>query len=91
MDLESVRAQLEILSYVQSQRAMLKDMEESAKAAVQEALGENEIGALDGKIVVTWKHVKSMRLNQKAFREKLPDVHALYSEYTESRRFMVES
>lgn len=90
MDLESVRGQLEILIYVKRQREMLKEMEESAKAVIQEAMGGNEVGILDGKIVATWKHVKSMRLNQKAFKEKLPDVHALYSEYSESRRFEIQ-
>jgi AraC family transcriptional activator of tynA and feaB len=39
--------------------------------------------------LITYKHIKSLRLNHKALKEKLPEVHAEYIDVTESRTFEV--
>lgn len=89
VDLAIVRAQVEILQYVKTQQARLKEIEAGARAMIEEALGGNEIGKLDNRTVVTWKHIKSYKLNQSYLKHKFPAIHAECCEISESRRFEV--
>lgn len=88
-NLETVRAHVEILRYIKTRQAELKEMEEASRAVIEEMLGGDEVGELDGEVAVTWKHVKSRRLNQRLLKEKLPEVVELYTNVSESRRFEV--
>ena len=89
MNLNPVREHIEILKFVKQKQVELKEMEAASRGAIEEVLRGDETGELDGQVVVTWKHVKSRRLNQRLLKEKLPEVYALYSDYSESRRFEV--
>lgn len=89
-DLESVRASVEILQYVKARRAELKELEERHRPIVEEVLGNDEIGRLNGKTVVTYKHIKSRRLNQQTLKTDYPDVAEHCTETVESRRFEVK-
>ena len=84
-DLNAVRHELNLLDWVAEQRKILADVEEKAKAVVQEALGDNEIGTLDGHQVVTWKRSKRNSLSQRLLKQPHPDVYAECVETTEVR------
>lgn len=59
-----------------------------AKEKIQEALGDNEIGLIDGLPVVRWTKVTSTRLDMKKAKEVLdPKVLAFLSSESSSRRF----
>ena len=89
VDLDSVKAHIDILRYCKKKEAELKQMIEMSRAAIEEALGGNEIGTIDGHTAVRWKHIKTNRLNQKALKEEHPNIVAQYTEATEIRRFEV--
>jgi predicted phage-related endonuclease len=89
-DLEKVKAHIEVLRYVKSQKAMLKELEEISRAAVEEALGDDEIGTLDGETAVTWKHYKENRLDQSALKEDHPDIVEEYKQMKSKRTFVVQ-
>jgi len=61
---------------------------ETLKDAIKAEMGDREeIRA--GEYRVTWKTVTSARLDAAALRKALPDVAALYTRETTSRRFCV--
>lgn len=91
MNIDPVRAHVEILKFVKVKKAELKEMEEASRAAVEEALGGNEVGEVCGETVVTWKRVMSKRLNQQALKSDHPELVEQYSQLGESRRFEVVS
>lgn len=93
-DLTPVRAQIELLTYCRNERAKLAaridELEASAKATIQEALGEQETGVLDGIPVVTWKTTKRTSLDQKLLKSLHPEVYEECKSTTEVRRFEVK-
>lgn len=89
VDLSAVRAQVEILQYVKAQQAKLKELETEARGIIEEALGGHENGKLDGHTVVTWKHGKANRLDQKALKHDHPELIAEYTRPSATRTFTV--
>jgi hypothetical protein len=90
MKLDNVREHVQRLRYVKRAMADLKRLEEESRAAIEEEMGESEAGELDGELVITWKHSKVRRFNEKAFKETHPEEHAAYVEAREQRRFEVK-
>jgi len=91
VNLDHLRAQVEILKWAKSRKKEIADVEASARAAIEEALGDNEAGTVDGELAVTWKAQKRRALNQKALKEEHPELVESYYETTETRRFEVYS
>lgn len=93
-DLTPLRAQIEILQYCRAQRAELAaridELEASAKAAIQEALGDNDTGTIDGHTVITWKTTKRTALDQQLLKKLHPDAYEECRTTTEIRRFEVK-
>lgn len=89
VNLDQLRAQLEILRFIKDKRAELKQLEETARDAVEAALGDNDEGTLDGHVAVTWKTHKRKALNQKLLREAYPEIYESCKDTTEVRRFEV--
>ena len=87
ISLDHIKAHVDILKFVAAKEAELKEMKERSRAAVEEALGENEIGTVDGEPVVRWGHQKVNRLNQKALKAERPEIVAEYTEANTQRRF----
>jgi predicted phage-related endonuclease len=90
----SVELPLDILGWIElykKTQADIKVLEENVAAAkekIQEALGENEIGLIDGSPVVRWTKVTSTRLDMKKAKEVLdPKILAFLSSESISRRF----
>lgn len=88
-DIDHLLAQVEILRWAKQRRAEIKEIEDAAKAVVQEALGDTDEGAIGGQTVVTWKSHKRTALDSTALKREHPDTYALYSKTTEVRRFEV--
>ena len=87
VSLDHIKAHIDILTFVATKEAELKEMKDRSRAAVEEALGTEEIGTVDGEPVVRWKHQKVNRLNQKALKAERPEIVAEYTEASEQRRF----
>jgi len=88
-DLDSVRAQVAVLVHCKTKRAELKELEDRARAAVEDAMGEDENGSLDGEPVIRWSHSKRRQLDQKALRDKEPEIAEEYTTTVNVRRFEV--
>lgn len=89
ISLDHIKAHVDILKYAKRKQAELNEMVERSRAAVEEALGENEIGTIDGDPAIRWGHQKVNRLNQKALKNDHPEIVAEYTEATAPRRFEV--
>ena len=79
---------LELFRKWSAEAKSLEEKVASAKEKIQEALGENELGTIDGSVVVRWTRVTSTRLDMKKAREVLdPKILAFLSSESTSRRF----
>lgn len=79
---------LELYKKTQAEIKALEEKAGTAKEKIQEALGENEVGTLDGSPVVRWTKVTSTRLDMKKAREVLdPKILDFLSSESTSRRF----
>ena len=79
---------LELYKKVQVEIKALEEKAATAKEKIQEALGQNEIGTLDGSPVVRWTKVTSTRLDLRKAKEVLaPSILGFLSTETTSRRF----
>jgi predicted phage-related endonuclease len=66
----------------------LEEKLEQAKAKIQESMGENEIGLIDGRVAVRWTKVTTTRLDIGKAKEILdPTIYAFLSRESTSRRF----
>lgn len=89
VDLERVRWAVETLRWVRDRKAELKEAEDKARDAVEQALGDNAEGILDGHTAVTWKFHKRTALDQQALKRSFPDIYEVCRKTTEVRRFEV--
>jgi predicted phage-related endonuclease len=89
-DLSKVRAHVEILQYVKARMAELKEMQALSRAEVEEALGDNEVGELDGKLVITFKSYEVTRLDQGMLKADYPEIDAACRKTKDERRFEVK-
>jgi predicted phage-related endonuclease len=79
---------IELYKKTQADIKVLEEKVAAAKEKIQEALGENEIGLVDGFPVVRWTKVTSTRLDMKKAKEVLdPKILAFLSSESTSRRF----
>lgn len=68
----------------------IKDLEETKQVArkhIEQLLGENEIGVIDGKPVVRWTVVPSTRLDTSKLKAERPEVYEAFTRTSISRRF----
>jgi predicted phage-related endonuclease len=89
VDLEKLRWAVETLRTVKDRKAELKAAEELARDAIEQALGDNDEGELDGHPAVTWKYIKRNALDQKFLRETYPELYESCKRVTEVRRFEI--
>lgn len=80
-----------ILKQVEAKREELNGVEQQAKAAIQDALGEEVDGLIDGVPVVRWSHVAgSRKFNRKDFAKAYPQLDEQYTVVgSPGRRFEV--
>jgi len=89
VNLEKVRWAVETLRMLKDRKAELQAAEVAARDALEQALGDNGEGELDGHTVVTWKFYKRNALDQKFLRDTYPDLYESCKRVTEVRRFEV--
>lgn len=90
VDLEELRWAVETLRAVKDRKAELKEAEDKARDAIEQALGDADAGMLDEHVVVTWKHHKRKALDQRVLKAGFPEVYAECQRVTEVRRFVVD-
>jgi predicted phage-related endonuclease len=79
---------IQLLKMSQADIKALEEKVATAREKIQEALGDNEVGLIDGSPVVRWTKVTSTRLDMKKAKEVLdPKVLAFLSSESTSRRF----
>ena len=89
MNIDHLQESIETLMRCKAERLRTQDIQKTQTAIIKEALGEDEIGEIDGVTVVTWKHGKTHRLNADALKAEMPEVHAKFYELHTIRRFLV--
>ena len=66
----------------------LEEKLEQAKVKIQESMGENEIGLIEGRVAVRWTKVTTTRLDINKAKEVLdPAIYTFLSRESTSRRF----
>lgn len=86
MDLTEQRAHIEVMKACKQRITELDNMYNLARAAVEEAMGDNETGEIDGATAVTWKKYKTRRLNQQYLKRTFPGIREECMETTETRK-----
>jgi predicted phage-related endonuclease len=89
VNLNSVRAAVEILHWAKLRKAEIKELEENARATVESALGDAELGTVDGVPAIKWGSYKRTALDQKALKQARPEIVAEFQKTTEVRRFEI--
>lgn len=89
VDLEKLRWAVETLQWTKDRKAELKAAEDAARDALQQALGDNDEGELDGHVVVTWKFFKRNALDQTFLKDTYPELFESCKRVTEVRRFEI--
>jgi predicted phage-related endonuclease len=85
--IDALKAQFALLQYAKEKKAELNEIESSAKAAIQAALGDAEAGTIDGRIAVTWKVTKRRAIDQGLLKQNYPEVAEQCMTVSQSRRF----
>lgn len=78
------------LGLIRQCERQIKDLEETRQVArqhIEQLLGENEIGTVDGQPVVRWTFVTSTRLDTTKLKAERPEVYDAFSRPSMSRRF----
>ena len=89
VELDALRAQIEILRFAKERIAELTELEKTARAAIEAAMGDADTGTLDGKVAIFWQHGKRTALNQKLLKEKFHDIWFECLETSPTRRFTI--
>jgi hypothetical protein len=78
------------LKQLRQDRNMIDEQIELAEGHIKDALGDAEIGTLNGEPIVKWTHVITNRFDQKAAKALLTDDQVTAcTKPSESRRFTI--
>jgi hypothetical protein len=91
VDLDAVRGWVDVLRAIKERRVALDELEARARSHVEAALGDSEVGTVDGVPEVRWSHTKGRKtINVTRLRKELPDIAEVYTETGDpGRRFEV--
>jgi hypothetical protein len=91
-EIDDLAGWLDLLREATHRKGIEDEQIKICRAKIEEALGESEIGTVNGMPVVSWKWVKSNRLDQTLAKEMLTaeQLAACMTETT-MRRFVVVS
>ena len=91
-EIDDLAGWLDLLREATHRKGIEDEQIKACRAKIEEALGESEIGTIRGMPVVSWKWVKSNRLDQTLAKEMLTaeQLAACMTETT-MRRFVVVS
>ena len=88
-ELDDVKNSVEIMRACNERIAGLKALAEQHRSIIEEKMKNEEVGTVDGKPVITWKHYKQRRLNQAYLGLTYPEIAELCKDTTETRRMEV--
>jgi hypothetical protein len=88
-ELDDVADSVKIMQACQSRISELKEVMGQHRALIEERMGSEEVGTVDGQPVITWKHFKQRRFNQAAFFAANNDLAETYRETSEIRRMEI--
>lgn len=88
-DLDDIRGWIAVLNVAREEKARAEGVIAQAREKIEDALGDEEVGALDGQPVVRWTYVTSTRFDQKKARSLLGDAADACVIETSGRRFTV--
>lgn len=87
VDLGLVRDDIAALKAIDAQLKTLTDLKAVMQTKIKEALGDNEIGVVDGRPAVTWKrNAKTKYFNKAALTERYPEIVEEFTELREGNR-----
>jgi hypothetical protein len=91
VDLDAVRGWIDVLRAIKERRAALDELEAKARGHVEAALGDREVGTINGRPEVRWSYTKGRKsIDVTRLRKELPAVAAEYTTTGEpGRRFEV--
>jgi predicted phage-related endonuclease len=89
VSIDHIAAHVEVYKHAKAKADEFAAAAQRSREKIEEALGENEIGTVDGEPVVRWSHQKVNRLDQKALKEDHPEIVAEYTKLHAQRRFEV--
>ena len=90
VDLEQLRWAVETLRWAKDKKAEIKEVEDKARDAIEQALGDSTTGVLDDHEVISWRYHKRKALDQRVLKAAFPDIFAECQRTTEVRRFVVD-
>ena len=88
MGLQEITGKIKELRELQALIEEAQEEAEKLKDDIKAYMGECE-ALRAGEYTVTWKPVKSVRIDTKALREALPDIARAFTKETTTRRFIV--
>lgn len=86
---DSLADYLERLREVQARIRTLTGEADAIKAAIQDCLGDYEVGTVHGLPAVTWTHHTRHALDQAALKKNEPALYGAYLKASTVRRFTV--
>jgi hypothetical protein len=89
IELDDVAESVAIMRACQSRISDLKEVMAQHRAVIEEKMGSEEVGTVDGDPVISWKTYKQRRLNQAILGLSYPEILELCKETTETRRMEV--
>lgn len=87
--LDDLADSVAVLKACQDRISQLKEVMKEHRALIEEKMGDQETGTVDGKPVITWKTYKQTRLNQKYLALNFAGVFDVCKETTETRRMEI--
>jgi predicted phage-related endonuclease len=88
VDLGALRDHLNAYSLAAAEIEKWKAVQAQARAAIEQSLGDAEVGLVDGQRAVTWVHSERSTLDTKRLQQELPaEVLAPYMRTTSTRTF----
>lgn len=85
--LDDLAGWIDVLRKAQGEKSRAEEVIAQARTKIEEALGETEIGTIDGTPVVRWTHVTSERFDQKKAKALLGEQATACMVASQSRRF----
>ncbi|QFG14101.1 hypothetical protein I5G97_gp053 [Mycobacterium phage Curiosium] len=90
-DVSEIKGHIDLLAHARIEIKKWKEIEENAKAVIDEALGGDDEGMVDGQVIVKRTRTKVTRLSSKLVQSLHPEVHAECLDTNEQTRLSVVS
>lgn len=90
VEIDQLKDRFIALKHIQNERKALEEKEEFIKNEIRAALGDAEVGLIDGNQAVTWKQTNAQRLDTKRLKTEAADVYEKFLTRTETRTLLIK-